>query len=290
MTTRKVTLRTSSLAPARIRSKERLLSTMYVTALSSPESPRTNSPCASTPRLTVPFGTSKGVVTPLAKSSPCTNGTVKSSVVSWSSNYAQTRPSSSMGPSFRPLCWPWWGHGNICICLPTTKLWLRRRKNGSLGGKAAPSLSDQSSVAAILRVEASLQNLHEKIDAGPVRKATKKTNARPSRRDSTVFAAIILDLKGMRYCSFLKDHGVKPKWSEPCPSNYCAGYQAGNPWQKKIQDEKSRAKARMEGYTDPALADAFNFYLPDSFKELSGLLNSRNSRPASKNPSTAKPH
>jgi len=60
-------------------------------------------------------------------------------------------------------------------------------------------------------VEASLQNLHEKIDAGPVRKATKKTNARPSRRDSTVFAAIILDLKGMRYCSFLKDHGVKPK-------------------------------------------------------------------------------
>jgi len=158
----------------------------------------------------------------------------------------------------------------------------RATENGSLGGKAAASLSDQASVAAILRVEASLQNLHAKIDAEPVRKATKKTNARPSRRDSTVFAAIILDLKGMRYCSFLKDHGVKPKWSEPCPSNYCAGYQAGNPWQKKIQDEKSRAKARMEGYTDPALADAFNFYLPDRFKELSGLLNSRNSRPASK--------
>ena len=155
-------------------------------------------------------------------------------------------------------------------------------ENGSLGGNAAPSLSDQSSVAAILRVEASLQNLHEKIDAGPVRKATKKTNARPSRRDSTVFAAIILELKGMRYCSFLKDHGVKPKWSEPCPSNYCAGYHAGNPWRKKIQDEKSRAKARMEGYTDPALADAFNFHLPDKLAELSALLNSRNSRPASK--------
>lgn len=118
-----------------------------------------------------------------------------------------------------------------------------------LKGEGKPSASDQVSVA-ILRVEASLQHLHSK--------------------------------KGMKYCSFLKDCGVKPKWSEPCPSNYCAGYQAGNPWRKKIQDEKTRAKTQMEGYTDPALADAFNFYLPDKLEELSGLLNSRNSRPASK--------
>jgi hypothetical protein len=160
----------------------------------------------------------------------------------------------------------------------------------SLEGKAAPSLSDQRAVAAILRVEAAVQDLHAKIDAGRLRKATKKTHARPNRRDSVAFAAILLEFKGMRYCSFLKDHGVKPKWSEPCPSNYCAGYQAGNPWQKKIQDEKSRAKARMADYTDPALADAFNFHLPDQLAELSGLLNSRNSRPASKNFSTAKQH
>jgi len=38
----------------------------------------------------------------------------------------------------------------------------------------------------------------------------------------------------------------------------------------------------MVSYTDPALADAFNFHVPDQFAELSGLLNSRNSRPASK--------
>jgi len=86
----------------------------------------------------------------------------------------------------------------------------------------------------------------------------------------------------MKYCFFLKDHGVKPKWSEPCPSDYCAGYLADNPWRKKIQDEKSRAKSQMKGYTDPALADAFNFYLPDKLEALSGSLNSRNSRPASK--------
>ena len=150
-----------------------------------------------------------------------------------------------------------------------------------LKGEGTPSASDQVSVA-ILRVEASLQHLHSKIDAGPVRRATKKMIARPSKRHSIIFAAILMGLKGMKYCSLLKDCGVKPKWSEPCPSNYCAGYQAGNPWRKKIQDEKTRARTQMEGYTDPALADAFNFYLPDKLEELSGLLNSRNSRPASK--------
>ena len=141
-----------------------------------------------------------------------------------------------------------------------------------LKGEDKPSASDQVSVAAILRVEASLRDLHAKIDAVPVRKTTKKTSARPSRRHSIIFAAILLELKGMKYCSFLKDHGVKPKWSEPCPRDYSAGYLADNPWRKKIQDEKSRAKSQMTGYADPALADAFNFYLPDKFEALSGLL------------------
>ena len=138
-------------------------------------------------------------------------------------------------------------------------------------------------------MEASLQNLRANINASPIRKATKKTHARPTRRDSIIFAAITLELKGMKYCSFLKDHGVKAKWSEPCPTNYCAGYLAGNPWQKKIQDEKSRAKTRMKGYAEPALADAFNFHIPSRFEELSGLLNSRNSRPASKTLTSSKP-
>ena len=156
-------------------------------------------------------------------------------------------------------------------------------------GQETAFLSDQASAATLLRVEASLQNLHAKIDAGPIRKATKKTNARPSRRDSIMFAATLLELRGMKYCSFLKNHGLKPKWSESCPTDYCSGYLAGNPWQKKIQDEKYRAKVRMEGYADSALADAFNFHLPEIFIELSGLLNSRNSLPASKTSASPKP-
>lgn len=158
-------------------------------------------------------------------------------------------------------------------------------------GEVAPSLSDQAPVLANLKViEASLQRLHARIDAIPARKPAKNANARPTRRDSIIFAAIILDLKGMKYCSFLKDRGVKVKWSEPCPAHYCAGYLAGQPWQKKIQDEKSRAKARMRGCANPALADAFNFYLPEEFEELTGLLNSRDSHPASKTLAPSRPH
>jgi hypothetical protein len=101
---------------------------------------------------------------------------------------------------------------------------------------------------------------------------------------------MLMGLKGMKYCSFLKDQDIRPKWSEPCPANYCAGYLAGHPWRKKIQDEKSRARTQMEGYANPALADAFNFYLPAEFETLSGLLNSRNSLPASKTSVRPKPH
>jgi len=159
---------------------------------------------------------------------------------------------------------------------------VRPTADGSADGKSALAPSDQDSVAVILRMEALLQSIHEKIGPRHASKATGKRNAKPSRRDSIIFAAILLELKGMKYCSFLKDHNVNPRWSEPCPNTYCAGYLADGAWRKKIQDEKSRARTRMVRYTDPALADALNFYLPDQFTELSGLLNSRNSRPASK--------
>jgi hypothetical protein len=161
---------------------------------------------------------------------------------------------------------------------------------GTVNGKFTPSRSVEAPVAAILRVEASLQTLHAKIDAGTARKATKRANSGPSKRHSIAFAAILLELTGMKYCSFLTEHGVRPRWSEPCPSGYCAGYLAGDPWRKKIQDEKSRARVRMENYTDTVLADALNFYLPNKFEELTALLHSRNSRPASKTSASSKAH
>ena len=150
------------------------------------------------------------------------------------------------------------------------------------------SLSDQASAAAIVRVEALLQNIDKKISFKP-QAATKRKNAKPNRRDSIIFAAILFELRGMKYCSFLKDHAVKPKWSDPCPPNYCAGYQNGQPWQKKIQDEKTRAKKRMESFPDSILADVFNEHLQDKFLVLGNLLNSRNSHPASKSSASRNP-
>ena len=155
--------------------------------------------------------------------------------------------------------------------------------------KALPLASEEDGLAKVL---ASLEELHAKVDARPTPKGPKNIHARPTCRDTILFAAIILGLEGLKYCAFLRDRGVSPKWEQPCPNGYDAGYRNGQPWQKKIQDEKHRAKVRMRANTDAALADAFNFYLPDKFQELGGLLYSRNSRSASKSlaPPTSRKH
>jgi hypothetical protein len=114
----------------------------------------------------------------------------------------------------------------------------------------------------------------------------RKPRAKPSsptKRDTILFAAIASDLKGAKYCDFLDKHKVKPKWSEDGPKGFRASYMLGGSYPKKVQDEKSRAKRRMSRHAESVLMDAFNTYLPSEFDQLSALLNSRNSRDASKN-------
>jgi len=113
------------------------------------------------------------------------------------------------------------------------------------------------------------------------RKMTGKPSS-PTKRDAIIFAAIVSDLEGLKYCSFLDNHRVKPKWSDSGPKNYRESYLASGSYKKKAQDEKSRAKQRMNRFVDSVLADAFITYLPDEFDKLGSLLNSRNSRNASK--------
>jgi hypothetical protein len=63
------------------------------------------------------------------------------------------------------------------------------------------------------------------------------------RRLGVIFAAIQSGLKGMSYCSFLNKEKLSPSpsWvSDGCPKSYPKAYQAGEPWRKKIQDEKHR--------------------------------------------------
>jgi hypothetical protein len=107
-----------------------------------------------------------------------------------------------------------------------------------------------------------------------------KKKGKPTRRDTIIFAAILRQLEGLKYCAFLQDHGISPKWSEPGHESYPKGYRTGNPWRKKVQDEKTRAKSRMSRYTDTELADAVNVHLPDQFQEISRLIPTRATRTA----------
>jgi hypothetical protein len=102
------------------------------------------------------------------------------------------------------------------------------------------------------------------------------------RRDTVIFAAILLGLEGLKYCAFLQDHGIRPKWSDFGPGDYPKSYQTGDPWRKKVQDEKTRAKSRMSRYKSSEIADAVNIRLPDLFHKISELLRSRDSDGASK--------
>jgi hypothetical protein len=102
------------------------------------------------------------------------------------------------------------------------------------------------------------------------------------KRDAVIFAAILLGLEGTKYCSFLQEYQIRPKWSDTDSSlgSYVKSYQAGNPWRKKVQDEKTRAKSRIDRYNDEELAKAFSAYLPERLNELREQLSVRPTRAA----------
>lgn len=116
---------------------------------------------------------------------------------------------------------------------------------------------------------------------GGPKKARSKGHKKPTRRNAVIFAAILRDLTGLKYCAYLREHYLKPKWSDSGPASYIKSYEMGGSWQKRVQDEKSRAAKRMNQYVDSQLANAFITHLRSEFDELSRLLNSRNSRSAS---------
>jgi hypothetical protein len=118
----------------------------------------------------------------------------------------------------------------------------------------------------------------------------KKKKRKLAKVDTVMFAAIILGLESTKYCAFLDNHGIRPKWSDSGPSNYSKSYKEGNPWRKKIQDQKTRARYQRNSYSPSELAEAINKFLPDEFEQISRLLNSRNSPNASKSSSPQKPH
>jgi hypothetical protein len=141
------------------------------------------------------------------------------------------------------------------------------RTKNQAGMSASPGLGAEN-MAPI--VEEILKSIFAKIGAPAERRVRRK--GRLTKRDTVIFAAILMDLRGTRYCSFLQNYGLRPKWSDSGPATYLQSYQIGSPWRKKVQDEKSRAKARMERYANSELANAFNTYVPDKFSSLTPLL------------------
>jgi 7-cyano-7-deazaguanine synthase in queuosine biosynthesis len=123
--------------------------------------------------------------------------------------------------------------------------------------------------------------LIEQIGGAAKKPRNKGSKKPPARRDAVIFAAILKALTGLKYCAYLQEHLLRPKWSDSGPASYTKSYEMGGSSQKKVQDEKSRAASRMNRYVDSELANAFITYLPSEFDELSRLLNSRNSRSAS---------
>lgn len=156
--------------------------------------------------------------------------------------------------------------------------------------KSTTSVQPQN--AALAKIEELFQSVLARFASVPAPEPIKKgkTRRKLGKRDTVIFAAILMELKGPRYCSFLEKHGIRPKWSVSGPSTYTKSYQIGDPWRKKVQDEKTRAKLRMNGCLPSELATAFNTYLPKEFDEISPLLHSRNSHHASKTPGPPSTH
>jgi len=92
------------------------------------------------------------------------------------------------------------------------------------------------------------------------------------KRDTVIFAAIKIGLKGPQYCSFLHERGIRPNWPDGAPASYPQAYKIGAPWPKKIQDEKTRARARIKLYADSVLAEALVVHLPDEFDKITKLI------------------
>jgi hypothetical protein len=73
-----------------------------------------------------------------------------------------------------------------------------------------------------------------------------------TQREKKIAAVIARDLEGVQYCRELKNAGIGPPrrgvWQDG-PRDYVAAYQQGEPWRHRIQDEKTKIKAKAERST-----------------------------------------
>jgi hypothetical protein len=78
---------------------------------------------------------------------------------------------------------------------------------------------------------------------------TKVLTATEKKRRKVIFGAIQANDKGLKYCKTLDERNlaIPAEWRQGgCPKTYTDAYKAGQPWQKRIQDEKSRYKKKYD--------------------------------------------
>jgi len=148
-------------------------------------------------------------------------------------------------------------------------------EHGTLTNQDTAAESESGLASAVMRVEKKLDTMIAKFKPDSLGRAAKKKR-RPGKRDTIIFGALVRELKGKTYCAYLHDRGLRPRWESAAAFTYPRGYEAGDPWRKKIQDEKTRAKTRLNSYDPSYLLDAFINHLRNEFDELSRLLNSHN--------------
>lgn len=148
---------------------------------------------------------------------------------------------------------------------------------------SVPNSEPQNAQSLILaKLDEILKGFDRGVDPRTRRRSVTRKPSRPTKRDTILFAAIIRNLEGLKYCSFLDHHRVKPKWSDTGPNSYRDSYLTSGSYKKKVQDEKSRARQRLSKYHDSVIMEAFVTFFRPEFNELASLFNSRNSRDASK--------
>jgi hypothetical protein len=95
----------------------------------------------------------------------------------------------------------------------------------------------------VLETSASVQKqLHE-------RAATPTATIRLTEREGNIWTIIKRGSKGMAYCRELNNAGIRIRRSgswKGAPATYHAAYQAGQPWQHRIQDEKSKISRKAK--------------------------------------------
>lgn len=96
------------------------------------------------------------------------------------------------------------------------------------------------------------EQLSPPIQGGRQQRSRVKSTKTQLKACSVIFGAIQSGLKGMKYCKNLDERRLKiPEgWRDSgCPETYIKAYIQGKPWQKKIQDQKSRHQKKFDAMT-----------------------------------------